>query len=105
MRVWLILLAGGLVTFAMRGSFVLLGDRVRLPGFLERSLVYVAPAAFAAIAVPAVMGSDGIGSLAPPTPEVIAFVAAVAIIYRTKNMVAGLVLGMTTLWVCQWLGL
>ena len=51
------------------------------------------------------MGSDGIGSLAPPTPEVIAFVAAVAIIYRTKNMVAGLVLGMTTLWVCQWLGL
>lgn len=105
MRLWLIFLAGGLVTFSMRASFIVLGDRLRLPGQIQRSLVYVAPAAFAAIAIPAVMGDDGLGSLLPPTAEVIAAVIAGSTIYFSRNMVAGLVTGMGSLWILQALGL
>ncbi len=105
MRIWVIFIVGGLITFSLRASFIVLGDRFRLPESIQRSLVYVAPAAFAAIAIPAAMGDDGFGSLAPPTPEVLAAVIAGAVIYFSRNMIAGLIVGMGSLWILQAFGL
>lgn len=94
MTAWLVVIISGLITFGMRGSFLLLGDRVRLPAWTAAPLRHVAPAAFAAIAVPAVLGDDGVGSLAPPTPEVIGVVLAVAVIARTRSMPWALAVGL-----------
>ncbi len=105
MNAWLIFIGCGLVTYFSRASFVLFGDRIELPDNIQKSLNYVAPATFAAITVPAVLGDDGLASLAPPTPEVLAIVLAAAAVGKTRNMAVGLVVGMVTLWLLQWAGL
>ncbi len=105
MRIWLIFIGCGLVTYFSRGSFILFGDRVKLPETIQRSLAYVAPATFAAIMVPAVLGNEGLASLVPPTPEVGAILIAALAVWKTRNMAIALAIGMVSLWLLQWLGL
>lgn len=56
-----IYLVGGmaLVTFLIRYGLYALGERVRFPHWLERSLAYVPPAVLTAIIVPAVLLPNG----------------------------------------------
>ena len=105
MRVWLIFVACGIVTFVTRSSFIALGDRVAVPPVLERALRYVAPAAFAALAVPRTLGGDGFDEFADDVPRIIAACAAAAFIVWRKTIPGSLVVGMGTLWLLQWIGL
>lgn len=93
MTAWIVVFVGGLVTYLMRGSFLFVGDRVRLPGWVESALGYVAPAAFAAIALPATLGDDGFGSFVAPTPTVVGVAAGVVAVARWRNIPAGLATG------------
>lgn len=102
MRLWLIILAAGLITYATRASFIALGDRVPLPGPVERALKYVGPAAFAAIAAPAALGGDQFAEFGDDIPRLIAVLAAGVVIWRTRNVPASLVTGMGTLWLILW---
>lgn len=104
MRVWLILLACGSVTYLTRASFIALGERASFPPAAERALRYVAPASFAAITVPLILGSDGFANARDDLPRVIAAVVAGTVIYRWKNVPASLAVGMSTLWLLQWFG-
>jgi len=76
MRVWLILIACGMVTYLTRTSFIALGDRVSMPPRVERALKYVAPAAFAAIMIPLVLGGDGFVNFSDDLRRILATVAA-----------------------------
>ncbi len=105
MNIWLLFLCCGMVTFFSRGSFVLFGEKAKIPETVQRALAYVAPAAFAAIAIPATLGAGRFENLAPPSPEVVAAVLAGVAIYKTRNMPLALVVGMVCLWVLQWVGL
>ena len=105
MTAWIVFGVGGLATYLMRGSFLLLGDRVRLPQWTEAPLRYVAPAAFAAITVPATLGDDGLSSLTPPTAEVFGVVAAAIVVWKTRNIPLCLVCGAAVLVLLQWVGL
>lgn len=104
MRVWIILVACGVVTYAARASFIALGDRVALPETVERALRYVAPAAFAAIAVPSLLGNDGLSNFGDDVPRIIAALVAGLVIHRWRNVPASLAFGMVTLWLLQWVG-
>ena len=103
MRLWLIILAAGVITYLTRASFIALGDRVTLPPSVERSLAYVGPASFAAIAAPAVLGGDGFSDAGADISRLIAAVIAGTVIYRTRNVPASLVAGTGTLWLILWL--
>lgn len=105
MNTLLIFILCGLVTYFSRASFILFGDRVKLPETVQRSLAYVAPATFAAIMVPAVLGDDGLANLVPPSPQVGAIVIAGFAIAKTRNMAVALGAGMISLWLLQWVGL
>ena len=105
MTAWIVFGVSGLITFVMRGSFLLFGEKVTMPNWTDAPLRYVAPAAFAAIALPAALGTDGVASLWPPTAEVVGVVAAVVIIARTRNIPLCLVGGLIVLWVGGALGL
>jgi len=105
MTAWIVFVIGGLATYLMRGSFLLLGDRVRLPAWTEGPLRYVAPAAFAAITVPATLGDDGLSALAPPTAEVIGVVAAGFVVWKTRNIPLCLLVGVVVLGLSSWAGL
>ena len=105
MRVWLIVIGGGVVTYLTRASFILLGERAKLPATVQGALRYVAPASFAAITVPAILGGDGFADFGDDVPRILAMILAGAAIYRTKSVPLSLVVGMTALWSLQWAGL
>ncbi len=105
MRLWLIFLACGLITFGTRTSFIALGDRLQLPSVVERALRYVAPAAFAAIAAPLIFGGDGLADFSADIPRIVAATAAAVVILKWKKIPLSLLVGMTVLWLLQWAGL
>jgi branched-subunit amino acid transport protein len=102
-RFWLIIIAAGIVTYSTRASFIVLGDRVSLPPIVQRSLRYVAPAAFAAIAVPLILGRDGLAGFDEDLPRILAATAAGAVVWKSRNIPLSLAVGMTTLWLLTWL--
>lgn len=74
---WLVFLLIALATTLPRAGFIVLGNRVSLPGTLQRALRYAPAAALAAIVVPDVLVVDGaIDALNPKLAAAIAAVAA-----------------------------
>ena len=98
MSVWATILAAGVITYLTRASFIAAGDRLVLPPVVERALRYVAPASFAAIAMPAMLNGDQFANFGDDWPRIIAVVVASIIIVRWRNVPASLLIGMVTLW-------
>ncbi len=105
MKVWLVFIIGGIGTYVIRASFFALGSSVELPNWCRRALKYVAPAVFAAIVVPPVLGDDGLSAMARPGAKIIAAVLAGLVAYRTRNITWVLIVGMAALWTLRWIGL
>ena len=102
MRIWLIFLVGGLATYLIRASFIVLGSRITLPERVERALRHVGPAVFAAIVAPPVVGTDGLSNR---IPEMLAVLAAGVVAWRTGRVTWVLVVGMASLWTLRAVGL
>lgn len=99
MTVWTTILAAGVVTYLTRASFIAAGDRITLPPVVERALRYVAPASFAAIAMPAMLNGDRFENFSDDWPRMIAVAVAAPVIVRWRNVPGSLLVGMVTLWV------
>ena len=99
LELWTMLLGMGLVTFALRYSFIALFGRFRVPGWLEHALTFVPAAVLAALVVPAVALQGGEVSLA--NPRLWAGVLAALIAYATKSVLWTIAGGMVALWVLQ----
>lgn len=106
MNALIAIVLGGIGTYLMRASFLaILGDG-HIPPIVERSLRYVGPAVFAAIALPRILGHDGLRSLtAVPTAEMLAAVIAGIVGFKTRHVPTTLALGMIALWLLQWAGI
>ncbi len=104
MTAWLAFAIGGLASYLMRASFILFLNDRELPGPLERSLRYVGPAVFAAIVLPATLDGDGLSRLGQPDARLLALLFGGLVMWRTRNMMTTLALGMAALWLLQWLG-
>jgi branched-subunit amino acid transport protein len=88
------------ITYVMRaGVIVVLGGRA-LPVAVERVVRNVGPAVLAALAVNLAAGGDGGPHLT--VAEAAALVAAGLVAWRTRNLLATLVGGMTVLWLMTW---
>ncbi len=106
MRIWLVFVIGGIGTYLTRLSFFAIGTRVALPAWSRRALKYVAPAVFAAIVLPPVLGDAGLsGAATTVNPRLLAAGVAAVVGYRTKNIASVLVVGMVSLWLLQFAGL
>lgn len=93
---WLVfLLIGALATTLPRASFIVLGERLRLPGHLQRALRYAPAAALAAIVVPDVLLVGGQWS--PLNPKLAAALVVVAVVWRWRNPWLPFIGGMGTL--------
>ncbi len=104
MRIWLVFIIGGIGTYLTRASFMALGSSVELPGWCRRALKYVAPAVFAAIVLPPVLGDGRLAGVLRPDARLLAAVLAGLVAYRFRNIGWVLVVGMAALWTLQWLG-
>ena len=101
-RYWLIIAGMGVITYAMRLSFILLLGRIGLPVVLQTSLRFVPPAVFAALIVPAVLRPAGSLEISPGNLRLLAAAAAALVAWRTKNTVLTIGAGMAALWILQW---
>src|SRR5512144_2560049 len=102
MRLWLIFLAAGLLTYAMRLSFILLWGKIDVPVWLQRALRFVPPAVLTAIFFPELFMPGGTLDLSPGNSRLIAGILAVVVAWRTRNFGLTILVGMGALLLIQY---
>jgi branched-subunit amino acid transport protein len=101
MNIWLVMLVGGLLTFATRLSFILLLHRIRVPEWFRRGLRFVPVAVLSAIILPELTRPDGTLFLSWRNPQLLAGAVAILVAWRTKNVILTIIAGMAALLVFQ----
>ena len=93
-KIWIVMIAVGLLTFTTRLSFVLLLERWQPPEIIRRGLRYVPVAVLTAIFIPEMLVSDGALVLSPLNPRMIAGIAAILVAWKTKSALWTIAIGM-----------
>ncbi len=101
MNIWLIILLGGVLTFAMRLSFIYLMDKIEFPEWLRNSLRLVPPAVLSAIVFPELLVVNGQVNLSLDNNRLIAGMVAVLVAWRTRNTLLTIGVGMGVLLLLQ----
>jgi len=101
MTIWMILVAAGLLTYAIRLSFILLWGKIDVPTWLVRALRFVPSAVLTAIVVPELILPGGYLDVSPGNPRLIAGVLAILVAWRTRNIAFTILVGMGSLILLQ----
>ncbi len=104
MTLWIIIVIAGLLTFAIRLSFIVLLHNVAMPRWFQRALSFVPPAVLSAIILPELVAHGGALDISLGNSRLIAGVLAGLVAWRTKNVLLTIVVGMAGLVVLQALG-
>lgn len=102
MRLWLIILASGLITLTMRFSFIYLHGRTSFPVWFRAALRYVPAAVLAAIVLPGLAMPHGEIDISLANPRFLAGIVAALVAWRTRGVLATTVIGMAALWLLQY---
>jgi branched-subunit amino acid transport protein len=97
LSLWLTLMLAGLLTFVMRLSFVGLFHRLGMVAGLRRALRLAPPAVLAALIFPELLMPDGQLDVSLVNARLIAGLVAAVVAWRTRNVLATIVVGMITL--------
>ena len=92
---WVTFALMGMTTVGTRGSFILLGEKGRLPPALQRALRYAPAAALSALVMPDLL-LDG-GEFTPLNPKFAAGLVVLAVALRWRNPWLPFILGMGVL--------
>lgn len=92
------------VTYVLRGSMTIAGDRVARSTRLATVTALVTPAVLASILITGLAGHDGRLS-APPPADLAAVVAAFVVARRTGNFGLALAVGLPVYWLGRLAGL
>jgi branched-subunit amino acid transport protein len=103
LNLWLVLILGGLGTYLMRLSFILIFQHVKMPDFMGRILRLVPPAVFSAIVLPELLVRDGAVQFSGSNLRLIAGLLAAVIALKTRNVLVTIASGMVILWILQYL--
>ncbi len=101
MTAWLIIISVGLATYAMRLSGILLLEHIELPPAVHRALRFVPITVLPAIVAQELVLHDGTRNLALHNPRLLAGIVAAAVVWRTRNVVLTIVVGMLALLLFQ----
>ncbi len=93
----------GLVTLALRASFLLLPERIQLPALLRRALPFVPAAVLTAIWAPELLLQKGVLYLSPYNERLLAGAAAIAVAWRWRLTFATIAAGLAALHLFDWL--
>lgn len=91
------------VTFLVRWPVLALVSRITLPQVVLDGMKFIPPAVLAAIIAPAMLMPNGALDLHPTNAYLVAGLAAGLIAWRTRNLLATIVLGMTLFLIWRWL--
>jgi branched-subunit amino acid transport protein len=101
MSFWLVMLIAGMLTYAIRLSFILLWGKVNVPEWLQRALHYVPPAVLTAIFVPELFFRNGTIDISAGNDRLIAGLLSALVAWRTRNIMLTIVVGMAALLLLQ----
>jgi len=101
MSVWLTIALAGLLTFAIRLSFIFLLGRLNAPDWFLRALRFVPVAVLTAIIVPDTVTWQGTVNLTPRNPQLWAALAAVLVGLRFKSVLATIAAGLLVFFLFQ----
>ncbi len=104
MSAWLTIIVCGMVTLAIRASFIILPPDTKVPTWLTGSLKYVAAAVLPALIVPDVLFRDLAAGDSLNTYRIIAAIIASVFALKTKNIFGTMIVGMAALWLLKWWG-
>ena len=102
MNLWLVMLAAGLATYAIRLSFIIFIGRRRIPFIFLRALRFVPPAVLTAIIFPEVVMPGGNLNLSFGNARLLAGSIAMVVAWRTRNVMITILVGMLALWAIQY---
>ena len=97
MNILLVFIAGGLLTFAMRFSFIYLLGRAALPESGRRLLRFVPVAVLSAIVAPELLLHTGSLDVSPSNTRLIAGLLAILVAWWTRNTLITILVGMAAL--------
>lgn len=103
MNIWLVMFAGGLITFGMRFSLIYLFGRFEVPQTMRRALHYVPPAVLSAIIFPELFYSGGSFNISLTNIRLLAGLIAIITAWYSKNTLLTIILGMIALLILQFL--
>lgn len=101
MSIWGVMVIGGLATFAIRATFILLVGQREIPGVLRRALHFIPPAVLTAIILPELILPAGELNLSPANPNLLAGIAAVLVAWRTRSVLLTILVGMVVFWLVR----
>ena len=101
MNMLVVFIAGGLLTFAMRFSFIYLLGRAALPDSVRRLLRFVPVAVLSAIVAPELLLHPGSLDVSPSNTRLIAGLLAIFVAWWTRNTLITILVGMAALLVLQ----
>ena len=104
MNIWLVMLAGGLLTFGIRLSFIYLFGRIQTPALIQRSLRFVPPAVLSALILPELLMHTGRLDAGFGNERWLAGLAAIGVAWFTRNSLLTILAGMAALLVLRLLG-
>jgi branched-subunit amino acid transport protein len=100
-NIWLVMLVGGLITFAIRFSLIYLFGRIHVPEAMRRSLHYVPPAVLSAIIFPELFLHEGVLNLSLDNTRLLAGLIAIIVAWFSRNTLITIVAGMIALFLLQ----
>ncbi|UCH59406.1 MAG: AzlD domain-containing protein [Anaerolineales bacterium] len=98
---WLTMLVAGLLTYAIRLSFIQLFTRIEISQPVRRALRYVPPAVLTAILFPELLLPAGQLDLSAGNSRLLAGLVASMVAWRTKNAFLTILVGMLVLLLLQ----
>ena len=101
MNIWLVMLLGGLITFAMRFSLIYLFGRFEVPETIRKALHYVPPAVLSAIIFPELFMHDGSFNVSWENTRLLAGVIAIVVAWFSRNTLITIIVGMAALFLLQ----
>lgn len=101
MNIWLIMIFIGLLTFAIRLSFIALLERFEMPRNFRRALRFVPIAVLSAILLPELTFSNNNLLISPTNPRLLAGIIASFVAYKTKSVIWTIITGMTVFWILR----
>ncbi len=103
MKLWLVMIVGGVLTYLTRLSFIALLHRWNVPGWFRRGLRFVPVAVLSAIILPELTNPNGSLFISWRNPQLLAGGVAILVAWRTKNVILTILAGMAALLLFQFL--
>ena len=102
MNIWLVMLLGGLITFAIRFSLIYLFGRFEVPETMRQALRYVPPTVLSAIIFPELFFHEGTLNVSLENTRLLAGLIAILVAWISRNTLVTIIAGMLALLLLQW---